>query len=167
VPAILGEATGQGDPQVVYAGESLAQTLRQLAAYGRDGLPVLSADGQHVRGWITNTSVLQAIAREIHSSPPRATDSRAGRRPGTADSEPPDPLPGYQVLEFTIRSATAAAGRALGSISLPAGSIPVSVLRNRILRDPDPDLILAEGDRVSVLTPAPGTVSSTLQVPHS
>ena len=29
----------QGDPQTVYAGESLAQTLRQLKAYGRDGLP--------------------------------------------------------------------------------------------------------------------------------
>jgi hypothetical protein len=147
----------------VYAGESLAQTLRQLAAYGRDGLPVLSADGQHVRGWITNASVLQAVASKIGTSPPRAGDSR----PGTPDGEPPDPLPGYQVLEFTIRGATAAAGRTLGSISLPAGSLPVSVLRNRILRDPDPDLILAAGDRVSVLTPAPGTVSSTLQVPHS
>ncbi|MGA8460470.1 MAG: chloride channel protein [Streptosporangiaceae bacterium] len=167
VPAILGEATGQGDPQAVYAGESLAQTLRQLAAYGRDGLPVLSADGQQVRGWITNASVLQAIASKIGTSPPRATDSRAGRRPGTADSEPPDPLPGYQVLEFTIRSTTAAAGRTLGSISLPAGSIPVSVLRDRILREPDPGLILAPGDRVSVLTPAPGAASSTLQVPHS
>jgi Trk K+ transport system NAD-binding subunit len=151
----------------VYAGESLAQTLRQLAAYGRDGLPVLSADGQHVRGWITNASVLQAVASKIGTSPPRAGDSRPVRRPGTPDGEPPDPLPGYQVLEFTIRGATAAAGRTLGSISLPAGSLPVSVLRNRILRDPDPDLILAAGDRVSVLTPAPGTVSSTLQVPHS
>jgi hypothetical protein len=151
----------------VYAGESLAQTLRQLAAYGRDGLPVLSGDGQQVRGWITNASVLQAIASQIGTSSPRATDSRAGRRPGTADSEPPDPLPGYQVLEFTIRSATAAAGRTLGSISLPAGSIPVSVLRDRILREPDPDLILAAGDRVSVLTPAPGAVSSAREVPHS
>ena len=86
VPAILGEATGQGDPQAVYAGESLAQTLRQLAAYGRDGLPVLSADGQQVRGWITNASVLQAVASKIGTSPPRATDSRRrGRAPRTAN----------------------------------------------------------------------------------
>jgi chloride channel protein, CIC family len=153
-PPILGEVTGQGDPQAVYAGESLAQTLRQLAAYGRDGLPVLSADGRELRGWITNASVLQAVASQLGTSPLRVTDGRADRRSGTADGEPPDPLPGYQVLEFTIRGATAAAGRTLGSISLPAGSIPVSVLRDRILREPDPELILAAGDRVSVLTPA-------------
>ena len=120
VPAILGEVTGQSDPQAVYAGESLAQTLRQLAAYGRDGLPVLWADGQQVRGWITNASVLQAVASQIGTSPPRVTESRAC----TADSEPPDPLPGYQVLEFTIRSTTAAAGRTLGSISLPGRKHP-------------------------------------------
>jgi chloride channel protein, CIC family len=163
-PAILGEATGHGDPQAVYGGESLALTLRQLAAYGRDGLPVLSADGQEVRGWITNASVLQAVASQIGTSPSPATGRPAGHRSGSTDGQPPDPLPGYQVLEFTIRGDTGAAGRALGSIGLPAGSIPVSVLRDRILRQPDPELILAAGDRVSVLTPDSG-VSTRLQ-PH-
>ena len=166
MPVILGEATGQDDPQAVYAGKSLAQTLRPRRLWaGR--LPVLSADGQHVHGWITNASVLQAVASKIGTSPPRATDGPPVRRPGTADGKPPDPLPGYQVLEFTIRGATAAAGRTLGSIRLPAGSIPVSVLRDRILREPEPDLILAAGERVSVLTPAPGAVSSTRKLPHS
>ena len=42
----------------------------------------------------------EAVASQIGTSPPRATESRAC----TADSEPPNPLPGYQVLEFTIRS---------------------------------------------------------------
>jgi chloride channel protein, CIC family len=167
VPAILGEASGQGDPQAVYAGESLALTLRQLAAYGRDGLPVLSADGREVRGWITNASVLQAVASQIGTSPPSATGRPAGHGSGTTDGQPPDPLPGYQVLEFTIRGETAAAGRTLGSISLPAGSVPVSVLRDRILREPDPHLTLAPGDRVSVLTPASGAPSSARQVPDS
>jgi CIC family chloride channel protein len=153
-PVSLGEATWQGDPQAVYAGESLAQTLRQLAVYGRDGLPVLSADGRQVRGWITNTSVLQAVASQIGASP-RAADAAAALRPQAADGEPPDPLPGYRVLEFTVHSQSAAAGRTLGSISLPGGSIPVSVLRDRILREPDPDLALAAGDRVSVLMPLP------------
>jgi len=156
-PAILGEVTGHGDPQAVYAGESLALTLRQLAAYGRDGLPVLSADGREVQGWITNASVLQAVASQIGASSPHAPADGADRRPGTADSLPPDPLPGYQVLEFTISAEAATAGRTLGSISLPAGNIPVSVLRDRILREPDPDLVLAAGDRVSVLTPPPGS----------
>jgi chloride channel protein, CIC family len=155
LPATLGEATWHGDPQAVYAGESLTQTLRQLAAYGRDGLPVLSADGRQVRGWITNASVLQAVASQIGTSPPRAADALAGLRTQAAYGEPPDPLHGYQVLEFTIRSDSAAAGRTLGSIGLPDGSIPVSVLRHRVLREPDPNLALAAGDRVSVLVPAP------------
>jgi len=120
-----------------------------------------------VQGWITNASVLQAVASKIGTSPPPATDGEAGRRSGTTDGQPPDPLPGYQVLEFTVRSETAAARHTLGSISLPAGSIPVSVLRDRILREPDPDLILAAGDRVSVLTPASGASSNTRQAPHS
>jgi len=155
LPEILGEATSHGDPQAVYAGESLAQTLRQLAAYGRDGLPVLSADGRQVRGWITNSSVLQAVASQIGTSPPPAAGALADLRSRTADGAPPDPLHGYQVLEFTVRSDSAAVGRTLGSIGMPPGSTPVSVLRDRVLREPDPNLALAAGDRVSVLAPFP------------
>jgi len=149
------EVTWRGDPQAVYAGESLAQTLRQLAAYGRDGLPVLSADGRQVRGWITNTSVLQAVASEIGGSPPPAADGHADARSPAADGEPPNPLPGYQVVEFTVGRESPAAGQRLGSIGLPEGSIPVSVLQDRVLREPDPDVTLSAGDRVSVLTPVP------------
>ncbi len=63
---------GDGDPQAMFASESLAQALRQVEAYGRDGLPVLSGDGTQVRGWITSASVLHAVAREIGGAPPRA-----------------------------------------------------------------------------------------------
>jgi chloride channel protein, CIC family len=161
VPVTLGEVTWQGDPQAVYAGESLAQTLRQLAAYGRDGLPVLSADGREVRGWITNTSVLQAIASQIGTSPQPAAGGQARLRSPAADGEPPNPLPGYQVVEFTVRKESSAAGQALGSIGLPEGSIPVSVLQDRVLREPDPALALAPGDRVSVLTPVPAETSGS------
>jgi len=162
VPATFGEVTWHGDPQTVYAGESLAQTLRQLAAYGRDGLPVLSADGREVRGWITNTSVLQAVASQIGTSPPPAAGGQAGIQPTAANGGPPNPLPGYQVVEFTVRNDSSAAGQTLGSIGLPDGSVPVSVLQDRVLREPDPGLTLAAGDRVSVLTPllpgeAPGS----------
>jgi chloride channel protein, CIC family len=155
-PVTLGEATWQGDPQAVFAGESLAQALRQLAVYGRDGLPVLSADGTQVRGWITNASVLQSLASRIGTSPtPAAANGLGDLRQQAADSEPPDPLRGYRVLEFTIGSESAAAGHTLRSISLPAGSIPVSILRNRVLLAPEPDLAMAAGDRVSVLAPVP------------
>jgi chloride channel protein, CIC family len=152
-----GPVTYQGDPQAVYATESLAQTLRQLHAYGRDGLPVLSDDGQHVEGWITNASVLRAVAAELGSTPAPAASSRASGANGTgqndADVEPPAPLPGYQVLEVTISPGSPAAGTRLASIRWPDGSIPVSVLRQRKLQDPHPGVILAAGDRISVLSP--------------
>jgi CIC family chloride channel protein len=69
LPGLPGPVTCRRDPQAVYDSESLAQTLRQLRAYGRDGLPVLSGDGTRVQGWITNASVLQAVAAEIGSLP--------------------------------------------------------------------------------------------------
>jgi chloride channel protein, CIC family len=138
-----GQVSWRLDPQVVYAGQSLTQTLGQLRAHGRDGLPVLSADGSQVQGWITNASVLSAVAAEIGSSP----------QPGGTAA--PDPLPGYQVLEVTLTADSPAAGRPLGRIPWPAGSIPVSVLRDRALTDPDASLVLRAGDRVSLLTPRP------------
>jgi chloride channel protein, CIC family len=66
--ASLPGPTCQSDPQAVCAGESLTLALRQLTEDGRDGLPVLSADGRLVQGWLTNSSVLQAIATRIGSS---------------------------------------------------------------------------------------------------
>jgi CIC family chloride channel protein len=148
-----GRVSSQGDPQAVYAGESLAQTLRQLGVYGRDGLPVLSADGTQLQGWITNASVLRAVADQI---------GRAPRQARPAGAVPPRPLHGYQVLEVTLAPGSPAAGRLLGSIPWPGGSIPVSVLRDRSLTDPDPGLTLRAGDRVSLLTPAPEQVASVL-----
>jgi chloride channel protein, CIC family len=141
--ALPGSVTGRLDPQAVFAGESLAQTLRQLRRYGRDGLPVLSGDGLRVEGWITNASVLAAVAREVGSAP------AATAQPATA----PVPLPGYMVMELTVTADSARPGQALGTVAWPDGSVPVSVLRDRRLLDPDPDLILSPGDRVSLLAP--------------
>ena len=152
-----GTITYRSDPQAVYAGESLAQTLRQLAAYGRDGLPVLSSDGGHAAGWITNDSVLHAIAREIGTAPPDA-DAPPAQAPdaGPPDqaTQPPSPLPGYQVLEITIGPSAPGAGKAIGAITWPPGFLPVSVLHGSTLHEPHPDLVLAPGDRISLLTGA-------------
>lgn len=149
---LAGQVSWRPGPQAVYAGESLAQTLRQLSAYGRDGLPVLSADGSQVQGWITNTSVLRAVATAIGSSP--------GQDSVPAGPAPPDPLHGYQVIEITLAPGSPAVGRRLGSVQLPSGAIPVSVLRDRSLADPDPGLTLNAGDRLSLLTPALGTAAA-------
>jgi chloride channel protein, CIC family len=159
-----GPVTHRSDPQAVYAAESLAQTLRQLDAYGRDGLPVLSDDGQHVEGWITNASVLRAVADELGGSNATAARSRGSGANGTgqnaADGEPPAPLPGYQVIEVSISPGSPAAGMRLASIRWPDGSIPVSVLRHRKLQDPDPGVVLTAGDRISVLARAANPTQS-------
>ena len=165
VPDGLGQLPGQpvyeADPQFVYSSESLTQTLRQLGVYGRDGLPVLSVDGREVLGWITNGSVLQTVAARIGgaSSTDRSTpaSARSAQQPGPAGpgatERPPTPLSGYRVLEVAIGPDSPAAGRPLGSVSWPDGSTPVAVLHDRVLGEPDPGLMLADGDRVSLLLP--------------
>jgi len=152
-----GTITYRSDPQAVYASESLTQTLRQLAAYGRDGLPVLATDGGQAAGWITNDSVLHAIAREIGTAPPQAgapPAQAADTGPPDGASQPPTPLPGYRVLEITIGPGSPGAGKAIGSIAWPPGFLPVSVLHGSTLHEPHPDLVLAPGDRISLLTSA-------------
>ncbi len=152
-----GRVIYEGDPQTVFAGESLAQTLRQLKVYGRDGLPVLSGDGRRVEGWITNHSVLQTVAAQLGSSPPPQNAANGSPTAGRQSSQakPPTPLHGYRVLDVFVGPDSPAVGRPLRSLRWPSGSVPVAILRQRSLREPDPDLTLAEGDRVSLLAPVP------------
>jgi chloride channel protein, CIC family len=159
--ALAGRVTHQTDPQSVFATESLAQTLRQLEVYGRDGLPVLSPDGHQVQGWITAPAVLRAIARQIATSQPATAQAQAAADwdhpdPSMLTQHPPNPLPGYRLVEITITPGSPAAGRKLGDVTWPHASTPVSVLRGRQLRPPRPEITLTPGDRVSLLTVAPG-----------
>jgi chloride channel protein, CIC family len=154
--SLPGTLTHQAEPQAVYASESLAQALRQLEIYGRDGLPVISPDGQQVQGWITGAGVLRAVARRVQAE---ATQGRRGQLaadwaqpdPEATLSTPPTPLDGYQVLEVTVPAGSAMAGQRLGHLSWPPSSTPVAVLHRRAMRDPDPDITLEPGDRVTVL----------------
>lgn len=47
----------------------------------------------------------------------------------------------------------AAAGAELGSLTWPAGAVPVAVLHDRVSYPPDPDRKLTAGDRVALLLP--------------
>jgi chloride channel protein, CIC family len=160
-PAPLpGPVTGHRTPQVLFAGESLTQALRQLSLYGQDGLPVLAADGQHLDGWLTTRNVLNAVQRRVSSAPAATAQAELAAEwahpdPEAALHEPPDPLAGYQLLEITIPRGSPAAGQTLGATPWPPGSIPVSVLHNGTIRDPDPATTLTPGDRVDLLTPLP------------
>ena len=165
-----GPITHQHHPQLMFATESLTQALRQLELYGRDGLPVISADGRHLQGWITSQNVLQAVARQMHAAPAGAQAHHAAAsavsRPRAAPRQPPDPLPGYQVLEVTISAGSPAAGQTLGDTAWPPGWIPVTVLDNHTLRDPDPGITLSPRrprqparPRPRTAHPAPGTTA--------
>ena len=144
----------QADPQALFATESITQALRQLEVYGHDGLPVLSADGHQIPGWVTAPDVLAAIARQITTPQPQTAQDHA--TPDAFPQHPPTPLPGYRLTEITIAAGSPAAGRKLADVTWPPGSTPVTVLRGRQLRPPQPELTLAPGDRVSLLTAEPG-----------
>ena len=160
VTVLPGPVTDRRDPQALFAGESLGQALRQLVVYGRDGLPVLSEDGQRLLGWVTNNRVLHTVAQKINTAQAQTAQAQLAAEwalpdPESALREPPTPLRGYQILEVTIEPGSPAAGRALQTITWPAGATVVSVLHNRRIRDPDPAMALSPGDRIIVLARLP------------
>jgi Trk K+ transport system NAD-binding subunit len=100
------------------------------------------------------------VQRRVSSSPAATARAELAAESAHPDPEaalrrPPDPLAGYQLLEITILPGSPAAGQTLGVTPWPAGSILVSVLNNCTIRDPDPAITLAPGDRINVLTPLP------------
>ncbi|HEX7161593.1 MAG TPA: hypothetical protein VF223_10210 [Trebonia sp.] len=166
VAAVAGPVTRQLDPQAVFAGESLGQALRQLEVYGRDGLPVISGDGQRIQGWVTNASVLQALARQLSTARVETARAQLAADWGHQDlesslREPSAPLHGYQVAEISIGNGSPATGQRIDLVAWPAGCIPVSVLRASRLRPAGPAVVLRPGDRVSLLVPAPGRSGGT------
>ena len=161
-PALPGPVTRRHEPQVLFATESLTQAVRQLELYGRDGLPVISDDGHRLRGWLTSSNVLQAVARHIRAARdggPQAQAAAGQVLPGPQEQVPEAPasLGTYQLLEVTIPAGSPAAGQPLGGIAWPPGCIPVTVLDNGTLRDAGPAIILAPGDHINLLAPAART----------
>jgi CIC family chloride channel protein len=154
-----GPATFRHDVQALFASESLGQALRQLAVYGRDGLPVVSADERRLEGWVSSAGVLRALAHRVAGTAAETAHAQAAADWEHDDAQavaehPSVPLPGYYVAEVIISPDSPAAGRKLGDVTWPAASVPVSVLRRGSLGQPRQDLTLAAGDRVSLLIPA-------------
>ena len=147
-----GTVTHSRDPQAVFATESITDVLRQLDEYGRDGLPVLSDDGRRIQGWITNHSAIQTITRELGKhvtiTPADAYTGGSGR---LAPAAPATPLTGYQLVEVTIPRTSPALGKKLGTITWPPDHLPVSYVRGPRLRQPDPEITIAVGDRINLL----------------
>lgn len=154
----FGPVTRTRQPQALFANESLAQALRQITLFGRDGLPVISTDGRTVTGWTTNQHVLRAIAHQVSAAEPDVVaGSQAARwaEPAgpNAEHDRGTGLSGYSVVEHTLDQDSAAVGKRIGEIEWPPDHLPVTILHNRQLMDAKPDMVLHPGDRVNLLVP--------------
>lgn len=160
--ALLGPVTRIREPQALFSNDSLAQALRQLVLYGRDGLPVIDTDARHVRGWLTNQNVLRAVGAYFTDVDSDVTANRQGAEwadPKAPNSEhdPRSQLTGYCVVEHTLAADSGAIGRNLDELEWPTGHLPVSVVHERQLVDADPAVRLAAGDRINVLVAKNGS----------
>ena len=155
---IVGPVTLTRRPQALFAEEDLEDARRQLVLYGRDGLPVISRNGE-LLGWLTRADVLRALATTLRSSEAKIRDGAAAAEFAVADAAtaartPTTPLPGYEILELQIPPDSPARGRRVDDIDWPTGSVPVAVTQGREIQAARPDARLHPGERVMVLAPA-------------
>ena len=157
---LVGSATDLGPPQVLFSDETLDQALRQLVLYGRLGLPVLSPDELHLRGWVTRRNVLRAMGERIGSSPREVEQGTLAAEFSEEDAAarlhlPPKPLAGFELFDITLRAESPVTGRRIADVSWPPGSLVVAVSENHELTTPRPDVELHAGERVVLLAPVP------------
>jgi CIC family chloride channel protein len=156
--SIAGPVTETREPQAIFSDETLDQALRQLVLYGRAGLPVLSPDGQHLRGWVTRHSVLRVLAERVDSSVREAERGTLAAEFSEKDAAsrlhvPRTPLEGYEIVEVTIGPESPALGRRIGEVPWPPGSIVVAASEERELVTPRSDIELRAGEQVLLLVP--------------
>jgi CIC family chloride channel protein len=156
-PQIVGPVTLSRRPQTLFVDEDLEQARRQLVVYGRDGLPVLTHDGQ-LQGWLTRADILSALTTKLATTEQEirdgaaAIETSAGQTPSTGPM-PTRPLPGYELLEVRVQPDSPALGRTIAEVRWPAGSAVVAVTHGREVHAAAPELRLHAGERVLVLTP--------------
>jgi CIC family chloride channel protein len=147
------------NPQELFEDETLEQALRQLTLHGRSGLPVLSGDREHLRGWITRRDVLRALAESIEDAG-RATEAGAvaadfgADDPEEAAHRSSAPLNGYEIVDLSITPDSPAAGRRITDVDWPDGAVVVAVTDRGEIVTPGPRTELRAGERVIVLTPS-------------
>jgi len=146
-------AADLGPAQGLFSDEVLAQALRQIALYGRDGLPVLSPDGDHLEGWLTRQDMLNAVADRVSSERQEARRGIAAAN-GKAVRRPTAPLSGFDVMEVQVRPGSQLLGATMSEIPWPAGWIPVAVTGKHGASRPAAALDV--GERVILLAPSHG-----------
>ena len=154
-----GNVTDVRRPQELFGDEVLAQALRQIALFGRDGLPVVADDARHLIGWVTRRDVLSVLAERVSDSHREAMlgedateQVAADGAPGTAPAT--SPLGSYNLVEVTFGPGCPGLGSRLGDLAWPAGSIVVGVTEGRDLVAPREELQVQAGQRVVLLVPS-------------
>jgi CIC family chloride channel protein len=155
---LIGPVTDIREPQELFSDETLEQALRQLTLYGRAGLPVMSADREHLLGWITRHNVLHALVQSVQQSEQRIEQGAlaadfAATDPNALAHTPSTPLDGYEILELTVAADSPALGRRLEQLALPAGCRIVAVTERHELVPMHPDTTLTPGERIILLAP--------------
>ncbi len=156
--SLAGRPTRIAQPQELFGEETLQQALRQLVLYGPAGLPVLSHDGQQLRGWITRQNVLGALAQNVNIS---ATEIERGavaadfaaEHPAARAHAPSAPLRGYEIVEVNIAPDSPALGRRVDQIPWPPGCLVVAVTDGREIVPPRPNGEIRIGERIIMLAP--------------
>jgi CIC family chloride channel protein len=154
------------DPQELFGDETLEQALRQLTVYGRFGLPVLSKDRQHLRGWLTRHGVLAALASSIQTSEVEIERGAVAAEHGHDDPEQSahtasTPLNDYEIVELTIAASSPAVGQTVEEISWPAGSLVVALSRDGEPVPARPATDVGAGDHVVLLAPTGRSVPAS------
>jgi CBS domain-containing protein len=146
------------NPQELFEDETLEHALRQLTLHGRSGLPVLSGDREHLRGWITRRDVLAALAHSVDAA---GRGIRAGAVAADFGADDPEraavqssaPLHGYEIVDISITAGSLAAGRRISEVPWPDGAVVVAVTDAGELTPAPPTMTIRAGERVVLLTP--------------
>jgi CIC family chloride channel protein len=146
------------DLQELFEDETLGQALRQLTLHGRSGLPVLSGNREHLRGWITRRDVLGALAASIEAAGRRIETGAVAADFGAEDSDSAAhqsgaPLHGYEIVDLSITPDSSAAGRRVDEVPWPRGMIVVAVTRAGEVAPALPTTTIHAGERVVLLAP--------------
>jgi CIC family chloride channel protein len=154
---IIGPVTDVREPQVLFGDEDLEHALRQIVLYGKDGLPVLSHDGNELQGWITTEDAMRALGARVHSSAQeieRGAEAAefAVENPHEQVHEPSSPLSGYEIVEVTVRPNAPVCSRRVDEVDWPAGSRVVAVSKGGEFLVPRQGVELNPGDRVVLIS---------------
>ena len=166
--ALVDPVTITDQPQMLLSNETLEQALRQLDLYGVVGLPVLSPDRHHLKGWLTRRDVIRAVGQTLTVSTREAEKGSFAAEFAVDDPEaqvrqPTNPLEGYEVVEFTISAASPLLGLRVDQVAWPPGYLAVAVSEGRELGAPRSDSELLVGERVIFLTPVDGSNESRIE----